>query len=122
MYINGKMVDSEVYALNISIRQYNDRLSFDVNEDTGDYCIFMDMPSPEPRVPVLGFGNKVPSIDEARKKLYLSDTQVHGMKIYDQILKSQEDFKKEKQYVASQRTGDAAERITSELFRKGGVR
>jgi len=120
MYLPGTgIVDTEVYRLDASIKQYNERLSFGVNEYDGSYCIFMRMPSPEPPIAILGFQDKIPTIDEARKRLWETDTQVHGMKIYDDIVKSQEDFKKHKKYIADQASGDSAERVEL-LLRKHG--
>ena len=120
IYIPGRgTVDSSVYKVDAAVRQYNERLSFKLNEDTQDYCIFMRMPYPEPDLPILGFGREVPHPDLACKKLWESDTMIHGDKILKDILKSQEDFKNAKRYAADQATEDSAERI-EHLMRKNG--
>ena len=120
IYIPGRgSVDSGVYKVDSAVRQYNERLSFKLNEDTQDYCIFMRMPHPEPDLPILGFGRTIPHPDEACKKLWESDTMIHGDKILNDILKSQEDFKNAKRYAADQASADSAERIEY-LMRKNG--
>lgn len=120
IYIPGRgTVDSDVYKVDAAVRQYNERLSFKLNEDTQDYCIFMRMPYPEPDLPILGFGREIPHPDAACKKLWESDTMIHGDKILKDILKSQEDFKNAKRYAADQATEDSAERI-EHLMRMNG--
>lgn len=120
IYIPGRgTVDSDVYKVDAAVRQYNERLSFKLNEDTQDYCIFMRMPYPEPDLPILGFGREVPHPDLACKKLWESDTMIHGDKILKDILKSQEDFKNAKRYAADQATEDSAERIEHVMRMKG---
>ena len=120
IYIPGRgSVDSDVYKVDRAVFQYNDRLSFRLNEDTQDYCIYMRMPSPEPDLPILGFGRTVPHPDEACKKLWESDTMIHGEKILNDILKSQEEFKNAKRYAADQASGDSAERVEKFLRGKG---
>jgi hypothetical protein len=112
IYIPGRgSVDSGVYKVDAAVRKYNERLSFKLNEDTQEYCIYMRMPRPEPDLPILGFGREVPHPDAACKKLWESDTMIHGDKILNDILKSQEDFKNAKRYAADQASADSAERI-----------
>ena len=120
IYIPGRgTVDSDVYKVDAAVRQYNERLSFKLNEDTQDYCIYMRMPYPEPDLPILGFGREVPHPDLACKKLWESDTMIHGDKILKDILKSQEDFKNAKRYAADQASADSAERIEHVMRMKG---
>jgi len=120
IYISGRgTVDSDVYKVDAAVRQYNERLSFKLNEDTQDYCIFMRMPYPEPDLPILGFGREIPHPDLACKKLWESDTMIHGDKILNDILKSQEDFKNAKRYAADQASADSAERIEHLMRMKG---
>jgi hypothetical protein len=120
IYIPGRgSVDSGVYKVDAAVRKYNERLSFKLNEDTQEYCIYMRMPRPEPDLPILGFGREVPHPDAACKKLWESDTIIHGDKILKDIHKSQEDFKNAKRYAADQATEDSAERIEHVMRMKG---
>jgi hypothetical protein len=120
IYIPGRgSVDSGVYKVDAAVRKYNERLSFKLNEDTQEYCIYMRMPRPEPDLPILGFGREVPHPDAACKKLWESDTMIHGDKILNDILKSQDEFKKMLKYNADQASGDSAERVEKFLRGKG---
>ena len=120
IYIPGRgSVDSDVYKVDAAVRQYNERLSFGLNEDTQDYCIFMRMPHPEPTLPILGFGREVPHPDAACKKLWESDTMIHGDKILNDILKSQEEYKAALRYNSDQASADSAERV-EHLMRMNG--
>ena len=120
IYIPGRgSVDSGVYKVDAAVRKYNERLSFGLNEDTQEYCIFMRMPHPEPVLPILGFGREVPHPDLACKKLWESDTMIHGDKILNDILKSQEEYKAALRYKADQATEDSAERV-EHLMRTNG--
>lgn len=120
IYIPGRgSVDSGVYKVDRAVNQYNERLSFKLNEDTGDYCIYMRMPSPEPDLPILGFGTTIPHPDAACKKLWESDTMIHGEKILNDILKSQEEYKRNLRYNAEQASGDSAERVEKFMRGKG---
>ncbi len=120
IYISDRgLVDSDVYKVDRAVKQYNERLSFEFNEENQDYCIYMRMPYPERPIPILGFGKKIPRPDQACKKLWESDTMIHGEKILDDILKSQEEFRKAKRYAADQASGDSAERVEKFLRGKG---
>ena len=120
IYIPGHgSVDSGVYKVDTAVRQYNERLSFGLNEDTQEYCIFMRMPHPEPTLPILGFGREVPHPDVACKKLWESDTMIHGDKILKDILKSQDEYKKMLRYNSDQASADSAERV-EHLMRMNG--
>jgi len=120
IYIPGRgSVDSSVYKVDAAVRQYNERLSFGLNEDTQEYCIFMRMPHPEPVLPILGFGREVPHPDAACKKLWESDTMIHGDKILNDILKSQEEYKAALRYNSDQASADSAERV-EHLMRMNG--
>ena len=120
IYIPGRgSVDSGVYKVDAAVRKYNERLSFKLNEDTQEYCIYMRMPRPEPDLPILGFGREVPHPDAACKKLWESDTMIHGDKILNDILKSQEEYKAALRYNSDQASADSAERV-EHLMRKNG--
>ena len=111
--------DTRAYRVDKAVNEYNDRLFFDKNMDTGDWCVFVRMPSPEPPVPVHGFGQSIPEPEVVVKKIWESDSARHGEKILDEFIKSQERFIAEKRYAADEATGDSAEHI-EHLMRKHG--
>lgn len=120
IWIPGKgEYDIRVWRVDNAVREYNERLMFGRNEDTGDWCVFIKVPAPEPPVAVLGFGSEIPEPEAAIKRLYEADTARHGMKIYDAIVKSQEDFKKQYRYHADQASEESAE-VLEHFLRKNG--
>ena len=120
IWIPGKGdYDMRAWKVDKAVREYNDRLSFGRNEDTGDWCVFIEAPRPNPPVAVLGFGTEIPEPEYALKRLYEADTARHGMKIYDAIVKSQEDYKKRYEYAASQASEESAEVIEHFLRKRG---
>ena len=120
IYIPGRgSVDSDVYKVDKAVNQYNERLSFKLNEESGDYCVYMRMPFPKEPVAVLGVGKNVPHPDYICKRLRESDVRIHGDKLFDMIVKEQNKAKEEKRYLADQASSDAAERIEKMLRNNG---
>ena len=120
IWIPGKGdYDMRAWKVDKAVREYNDRLSFGRNEDTGDWCVFIETPRPNPPVAVLGFGAEIPDPEYALRRLYETDTARHGMKIYDAIVKSREDYKKRYEYAADQASEESAEVIEHFLRKRG---
>lgn len=120
LWIPGKgEYDVRAYRVDKAVREYNERLSFERNPDTGDWCVFIRMPSPEPPVALMGFHDQIPDPEHVVKRLYESDSLRHGEKILNDIIKTQERFKAHKQYIADEASGDSAERI-EHMMRKHG--
>jgi hypothetical protein len=111
--------DMRAWKVDRVVREYNDRLMFGRNEDTGDWCVFIEVPRPDPPVPVLGFGTEIPEPEEALKRLYKADTARHGMKIYDEIVKSQEEYK-ERYRKASDEASEETSEVLEHFLRKRG--
>ena len=102
-----------------AVREYDERLFFARNTDTNDWCVFVDMPRPEPPYPVIGFGPVLPPLDEVMRLVYRSDTKRHGWQIYDEIVKSQEDYKKKFRDKADDATEESAE-VVEHFLRQHG--
>lgn len=102
-----------------AVREYDERLFFARNDDTRDWCVFIMMPRPEPPYPVIGFGSELPPVDEVMRLVRRSDTKRHGWKIYDEIIKSQEDFKKQFRVKADEATEESAE-VVEHFLRQHG--
>lgn len=111
--------DTRAARVDKAVREYNERLFFDKNVETGDWCVFVRMPAPEPPVAVHGFGQSIPEPDEVIKAVWKSDSARHGEKIFDEFMKSQERFIAHKKYLADEATGESAEHIEF-LMRKHG--
>lgn len=101
------------------VNEYDERLMFGRNEETGDWCVFIKMPSPQRPYPILGFGNVIPDPSEALDRLIRSDTMRHGDTIYRDVMRSQKKFKDDLEYKADQASEDSVERI-EHLMRMNG--
>ena len=115
---HGEMSWDEIHV-DRAVKEYDERLFFARNADTWDWCVYISMPRPEEPYPIIGFGKEVPSVDEVMRKVYNADTMRHGWQIFDDILRSQEEFKKEFEWSANEATEDSAERIEFLLRRHG---
>ena len=102
-----------------AVREYDERLFFARNDDTRDWCVFITMPRPEPPYPVIGFGSELPPVEEVMRLVRRSDTKRHGWKIYDEIVQSQEDFKKQFRVKADEATEESAE-VVEHFLRQHG--
>jgi hypothetical protein len=115
---HGEMSWEEI-RVDRAVREYDERLFFARNADTWDWCVYIKMPRPEPAYPVLGFGQNIPSVDVVMEKLYNADTMRHGWQIFDDVQRSQQDYKKALRVKADEATEDSAERIEHLLRRHG---
>lgn len=115
---HGEMSWDEV-RVDRAVREYDERLFFARNADTWDWCVFIKMPRPEPAYPVAGFGREVPDVSVVLERLYKADTTRHGWQIYDDIIRSQEDYKKGFRDKADEATGESAE-VVEHFMRKHG--
>jgi hypothetical protein len=107
------------FKVDRAVREYDDRLFFARNAKTWDWCVYISMPRPEEPYPVIGFGQEVPEVHEVLRRLHNADTMRHGWEIFDEIQKSQDDFKKKFAYNADQASEESAEVIEHFLRRHG---
>lgn len=118
IYLPGRgVVDLAGVSVDRAVNQYDERLSFGRNEETGDYCIFVKMPrgwdGPEHGLPILGFQREVPTVDEAMKRLWQSDTLRHGERILNEVNRENDRIQRELDYRASEGAGELAEVVES---------
>ena len=120
IWIPGKgEYDIRVWRVDNAVREYNERLMFGRNEDTGDWCVFIKAPHPQDPIPVLGFGSEIPHPDDAVKRLYESDTLRHGDAILKQVIREQKEYRDRLDYAADQATQDSAEHIEHMMRMRG---
>lgn len=69
-----------------AVKDYDPDLDFGVNQETGQWCVFLTVGSSEltreKPLPVLGFDH-IPGRDEVQKRLYHSDAVRRGREILD---------------------------------------
>jgi hypothetical protein len=120
IYIPGQGEKSfDELRIDRAVREYDERLFFARNADTRDWCVYIMMPRPEPPYPVIGFGSELPPVDEVMRLIHRSDTKRHGWQIYDEIIASQEAFKKQFRDKADEATEESAE-VVEHFLRKHG--
>jgi hypothetical protein len=115
---HGEMSFDEA-RIDRAVREYDERLFFARNMDTWDWCVYIKMPRPEPAYPVIGFGRELPPFDEVMRRVYRADSHRHGWAIYDEIMKSQEDYKKKFRDAADEATEESAE-VVEHFLRQHG--
>lgn len=113
-------VNLEEYRVHKAVQEYDERLMFGRNMDTGDWCIFVKMPRGEDPVAVLGFGKRVPDPREAVQRADAANTRKHGAQIIEAMEKHNRALDAEK----ALRTGELSE-VGAEIleygFRKQGA-
>ncbi len=108
---------ADEYRIDKAVKEYDWRLTFGMNEKTGDYCVFIKTEGedlPEYGLPVVGFGKRIPSVDEAVRMISDSDTRRHGYEIYEALLRHNEAIEKETQDIWMGSVNEAAEQIEFE--------
>jgi hypothetical protein len=116
---NRGEVDTKAWRVDKAVNEYDERLMFGRNEDTGDWCVFIRMPRPEQPYPVLGFGDTIPEPESALKRLRASDTMRSGNKIYDDVMRSQREYKAQFEYSSNQAAEESVEVIEHMMRKKG---
>lgn len=125
IYLPGAgMVDLSVARLDRAVREYDERLSFRLNEETGDYCAWIKTPRPHgpanpPEIPVLGFGPDVPPADVVLQRLMASDTRRHGDRVLHEIDRNNERIQQDKRLRADEARDETAEKLEF-LMRNAG--
>ena len=112
-------VNYEAYRVDKVVKEYDDRLMFGRNEDTGDWCVFVRMPSPADPMPVFGFGDRIPDSSEALERIKEGHLVRRKEEIWSEIVKSQDAHKAGLEYDASEAGEESAEMV-EHLMRKHG--
>lgn len=84
-FVAGRgMVDSDVLRVERVVNEYDERLYFDRNLETGQYCVYLKTPASEPDLPIFGW-DYIPDPEAAIRRVYQADALRHGEEILDQI-------------------------------------
>jgi hypothetical protein len=98
-------------------KEYDEDLDFGRNEATGQWCVFLRQGTTQltagRNLPVLGFDH-VPTPDEIKRKLYLTDARRRGLEIVDEIQRHNDQIQEN----FDEATNEAA-RETAEAFEWG---
>lgn len=108
-FVAGRgMVDSEVLAVDRAANEYDERLYFDRNQNTGQWCVFLKTPANEPDLPIFGW-DIVPYPDDALKRIYHADALRHGEEILDQIDRANDERERPYKEAVEEAEGQLAE-------------
>jgi len=114
----GEMTWDQI-RVDSAVKEYDERLFFGLNKETGDYCVFIEMPRPRDPFPVMGFGREVPAVDEVMMRLREGDTLRNGNRIYDEVIRSQEEYRKNARRVGDEAAEESAEVVEHFMRRHG---
>lgn len=110
-----------VARINAALKEYDSRLFFDQHPETRDYCVFVEMPRPERPFAVVGWPEQhIPHVDEVMERIKDGDTLRNGDRMYNEMLKSQQDHKLRLEQQSSEASEVAAE-IAEFAMRKQGL-
>lgn len=93
-----------------AVEEYDADLQLARNEETGDWCIFIERRGQAP-FPVFNLGAELPSPDGIKQKLYNADVRRHGHRILEQVDRNNAQRLAEMRAVTDEAAGDAAETI-----------
>lgn len=118
-FVRGRgAVDSDVLAVDRAVHEYDERLYFDRNQETGDWCVYLKTIPQEPDLPLLGF-QEIPSPEAALRRLYKADTLRHGEEVLDGMRRRNHDALEPLRQKADDAAGQLAEGLEV-LHRKMG--
>lgn len=115
------MVSLEGSRIGRAVSEYDDRLFYARNDETGDYCIFIKMGPGNPPYPLYGWREE-PSVEEALRVVQDRDTKRRGDEILREMHKQRELAHAEQDYRASEAAGIYAEGLESYLHDQGQTR
>lgn len=114
------IVNMDALRVDTAVREYDERLRFGYNPVNQDWIVYIALPRDyvgahyhidgEPVMPVLGFGGRIPAPSEATRKLYETDAWRHGNKLYEKMLKHNEQVRKQQAEEAEAEIAEAVER------------
>lgn len=127
--VPGKgLVNLEAVRVDSAVREYDERLCFGFNEANQDWIIYIkmerDFDGPYyidgvPVYPVLGFQHRIPSPEEALRRLVQSDALRQGSQILDKLNADNLELQRERDKLAEDIVEETAERLEYS-FRKEG--
>lgn len=100
-------VDLGVLRVDKFVSEYDERLRFGRNVETGQYCVYVCMRGQDP-LPIIGF-NEIPSNDVLARELYQRDALRRGREIIDDIQNTNDRIQAEKEKAAAEASEGVAE-------------
>lgn len=130
-FVYGRgMVDSEEFAVDSALNEYDERLYFGRNQETGQWCAYLKTPPSDPDIPIFGW-DYIPDPYDALRRIHQSDSLRHGDEILDRIDRENRERNRPYEEAVEDATGQLAEAFewghrkmgnhpTSRIFVPGG--
>ena len=115
---HGNM-SSKQFLIVSALKDYDEKLMFARNEETGDWCVYSRMPYPEPPFPVFGFGPELPDKQTVMDGVKSGDLRRNSDRIYNDIIRSQEKYRSDMEYKSNQASEESTE-VVEQFMRKNG--
>jgi hypothetical protein len=120
IYLPGRgMTDLSAMRVHKAVQEYDERLMFARNTDTGQWCVYIQPERDAEPLPIIGF-DEVPSSEHVIGELYKRDAVRRGSEILDAVNRNNERIRQKYEDAASEGSGIAAEALEWG-FRKQGV-
>lgn len=113
------VADSKAIRVSDALNAYDERLMFAKNEDTGDWCVFVRMPRPQPPFPLMGFGDNIPDPEVVLARVQEGHLVRNKERIWREITDSQKKYREELNYRGDQASEESAE-VVEHFLRKHG--
>ena len=110
LFIPGQgNMSSKQFLIVSALKEYDEKLMFARNEQTGEWCVYSRMPYPEPPFPVFGFGPELPDKHVVMDRVKSGDLRKNSDRIYKEIIQSQEKYRADLKYKGDQASEESAE-------------
>lgn len=107
------------YRVDRAVKEYDERLMFARNEDTGDWCVFVRMPAPQDPFPLMGFGDDIPDPVDVVARVQEGHLVKHKERIWKDMIASQEKYRADLKYGGDQARDESVE-VVEHMMRKEG--
>lgn len=114
LWIPQSHEDKQLVPLNRALREYDERLRFGRNEVNGDWVVFLLLRGEAP-IPVLGFQDTIPTVEELMNRVRAADTKRHGDAILTEMEKHNNRLRAEARAKADEAEWQLAEGMESFL-------
>lgn len=114
------IVNMDALRVDTAVREYDERLRFGYNPVNEDWIVYIALPRDyvgahyhidgNPVMPVLGVGREIPPPSVVTRRLYETDAWRHGNKLYEKMLKHNEQVRKQQAEEAEAEIAEAVER------------
>jgi hypothetical protein len=104
-----------------AVEEYDADLQLARNEDTGNWCVFIQRGDAEAPFPVFNLGAELPPPDRIKQMLYMADVRRRGHEIVRDVERNNDRRRAEIARETNEAAGELAETIESALRNAGAT-